>query len=108
MEPRRGRRSRQRADGLRIFIDGEEVETRILHDDQPSPVTVNGASRDWHVPREAERHAHSPASLQRLRMISGVLEEDQLAAVARRGVAAPGADDARVPGAAGGLASSAA
>jgi hypothetical protein len=65
------------ADGLQIFIDGEEVETRILHDDQPSPVTVSGAIAIGSS-SQAEDTPYS-GQLQRLRMISGVLEEAQLA-----------------------------
>ena len=62
-----------KAEGLRIFIDGEEVETRLVHDDLTGGVTVSGpvqigASGDSADP-------HFAGELRRLRVVSGPLDE---------------------------------
>ena len=69
----------RRADGVRIFLDGEEVETRIRFDDQAGVFDVNGPVS---IGRSSEAEDRPFAGeLQRLRLIAGVLEEDQLAAL---------------------------
>jgi hypothetical protein len=69
----------RRADGVRIFLDGEEVETRIRFDDQSGVFDVKGPVS---IGRSTEVGDSSfGGKLQRLRLIAGVLEEDQLAAV---------------------------
>jgi hypothetical protein len=69
----------RRADGVRIFLDGEEVETRIRFDDQSGVFDVNGPVA---IGRSSEE-GDSPfaGKLQRMRMIAGVIEENQLAAL---------------------------
>jgi hypothetical protein len=69
----------RRADGVRIFLDGEEVETRIRFDDQSGVFDVNGPVA---IGRSSEAgDSQFAGKLQRLRLIAGTLEEDQFAAL---------------------------
>ncbi|MBA3481980.1 MAG: DUF1553 domain-containing protein [Pirellulales bacterium] len=67
----------RRADGVRIFLDSEEVESRIRFDDQSGVFDVNGTVSIGRSSEDGD--SRFAGKLQRLRLIAGVLEEDELA-----------------------------